>query len=367
MRWLVLLLSLAMPAVSWLSQQGVFGPTNGALSDRYPTLIVAAGYAFAIWGLIFLWDVAFGIWQAFAKNARAASLDRIRPLAAAGFALTAVWMPVFSQQLFWLALLIIWGALVCLLACALRLSPARAGTPGLGTWVWIPLSLHAGWLSMAAFLNTAQVIVAYRLLPTDAMLPWTLVLFGAATALLLWANRRMRGNLSFWRRRYGPWRRCTLNSPAGPFPAAIPPPWSRSRSPSCWRCRRPGYACVRGRAPSWADPESHGASVAHASRRASSPMAACAGLVDGNATRATCSRRRSGTAGSTCRRNSEAAVAPLNAMARSCPSDATSGTRALGRSLPRTIALSRLPARRHSPMTSHSPMPARCSATSRAS
>lgn len=36
MRWLVLLLSLAMPAVSWLSQQGVFGPTNGALSDRYP-------------------------------------------------------------------------------------------------------------------------------------------------------------------------------------------------------------------------------------------------------------------------------------------------------------------------------------------
>ena len=46
MRWLVLLLSLAMPVVSWFSQQGVFGPTNGAISDRYPTLIVAAGYAF---------------------------------------------------------------------------------------------------------------------------------------------------------------------------------------------------------------------------------------------------------------------------------------------------------------------------------
>ena len=43
MRWLVLLLSLAMPVVSWFSQQGVFGPTNGAISDRYPTLIVAAG------------------------------------------------------------------------------------------------------------------------------------------------------------------------------------------------------------------------------------------------------------------------------------------------------------------------------------
>ena len=50
---------------------------------------------------------------------------------------------------------------------------------------------------MAAFLNTAQVIVAYRLLPTDAMLPWTLVLFALAPALLLWANHRMRGNLPF--------------------------------------------------------------------------------------------------------------------------------------------------------------------------
>ena len=197
MRWLVLLLSLAMPAVSWFSQQGVFGPTNGALSDRYPTLIVAAGYAFAVWGLIFLWDVAFGAWQAFSKRSRGAPLDHVRPWAAGGFALTAAWMPVFSQQLFWLALLVIWAALGCLLACALRLSAARSEVPGLAAWAWAPLSLHAGWLSMAAFLNTAQVIVAYRLLPTDAMLAWTLVLFVAAAVLLLWANHRMRGNLPF--------------------------------------------------------------------------------------------------------------------------------------------------------------------------
>ena len=93
MRWLVLLLSLAMPVVSWFSQQGVFGPTNGAISDRYPTLIVAAGYAFAIWGLIFLWDMVFGAWQAFSRRAATDPLAGIRPWAAAGFALTAVWMP----------------------------------------------------------------------------------------------------------------------------------------------------------------------------------------------------------------------------------------------------------------------------------
>ena len=197
MRWLVLLLSLAMPVVSWLSQQGMFGPTNGAISDRYPTLIVAAGYAFAVWGLIFLWDVAFGAWQAFSSRARQASLAGVRPWAAAGFALTALWMPIFSQQVYWLALLVIWSALACLLVSAIKLSDLRAHLSGVTAWAWAPLSLHAGWLSMAAFLNTAQVIVAYRLLPTDAMLPWTLVLFALATALLLWANHRMRGNLLF--------------------------------------------------------------------------------------------------------------------------------------------------------------------------
>jgi hypothetical protein len=63
MRWIVLLAALAMPAVAWLSQTGQFGPTNGAISDRYPTLLVAAGYAFSIWGVIFLWNLLFGLWQ----------------------------------------------------------------------------------------------------------------------------------------------------------------------------------------------------------------------------------------------------------------------------------------------------------------
>ena len=48
MRILVLLFAIAMPIVAWLSNNGSFGPDNGTMSDRYPTLLVAAGYAFAI-------------------------------------------------------------------------------------------------------------------------------------------------------------------------------------------------------------------------------------------------------------------------------------------------------------------------------
>lgn len=195
MRLLLVLCAVAMPAVAWLSQQGVFGPDNGSMSDRYPTLLVAAGYAFAIWGPIFLLDVAFAAWQLRARQRDDAVLARIRPAAAMGFALTALWMPVFSQQVFWLALLLIWAALACLLYCALQLS--RDGAANGRRWAWLPLSLHAGWLSLAVFLNTAQVVVAYQLLSRQVMLPWSLPLLAACAALLLAANQRMRGNLAY--------------------------------------------------------------------------------------------------------------------------------------------------------------------------
>lgn len=197
MRLLVVLMSLAMPLVSWLSQRGVFGPTNAAISNAYPTLVVAAGYAFAIWGLIFLLDVVFGLWQYSPRRRQGGVLVRIRLPAALGFAFTAAWMPVFSMQLYWLALLVIWLALACLLWCALLLSRDPKPQPGQAWFAWLPLSLHAGWLSLAAFLNTAQVIVAYGVLPTDNMLWWSLLLFAVAAALLLSLNQRMRGNLAF--------------------------------------------------------------------------------------------------------------------------------------------------------------------------
>ncbi|WP_045728642.1 hypothetical protein [Xanthomonas sp. GPE 39] len=192
MRILVLLMSLAMPLVAWFSQRGAFGPSNGAISDNYPTLIVAAGYAFAIWGVIFLLDVGFGLWQLTPRHD--GTLARVRWPAALGFALTAAWMPVFSQQHFLLALAVIWAALGSLGLAALRLSRTRASKPKQITWAWLPLSLHAGWLSLAAFLNTAQVIVAYRWLSTTHMLPWSLALLALAAVLLLSMNRAMRGN-----------------------------------------------------------------------------------------------------------------------------------------------------------------------------
>lgn len=192
MRILVLLLALATPVVAWLSQTGAFGPDQGTISDRYPTLLVAAGYAFSIWSLIFALDILHGVLQATGKRKQDRVLGRIAPATAAGFFLTAIWMPLFSQELFWVCVLVIFGALACLAWSALVLSRSRGNF-----WSWLALSLHAGWLTLAAFLNLAQTIVAYEVLPTDDMLGWSAVLFVVAAAVLLGLNHAMRGNWAY--------------------------------------------------------------------------------------------------------------------------------------------------------------------------
>lgn len=192
MKYAVALLAWTMPFVAWLSNARIFGPTNGEISDRYPTLIVAAGYAFSIWGPIFLLD-AFYATRQMLDRAADVGLQRTRPWAALAFALTSLWMIAFTLQLFWVALAIIWISFGSILRAAWHVAHTAQHARG-PWWQWIPLSLHAGWLSLAVFLNVAQVIVAFKLLPVANMLPWTLALFVLTALLVLTALVGMRGN-----------------------------------------------------------------------------------------------------------------------------------------------------------------------------
>lgn len=191
-KYLVALLAWTMPVVAWLSNAKIFGPTNGEISDRYPTLIVAAGYAFSIWGAIFLLDVLYATRQMLEPPADV-RLERTRPWASLAFAMTSLWMIAFTLQFFWIALAIIWISLASILRAAWHVAHTAQHARG-PWWQWIPLSLHAGWVSLAVFLNVAQVIVAFQLLPVADMLPWTLALFAVAALLVLTALAGMRGN-----------------------------------------------------------------------------------------------------------------------------------------------------------------------------
>jgi len=194
MRDVVVACALLMPAVAWMSQRGSFGPDNGTISAQYPTLLVASGYAFAIWGLIFAMDGVLAIAQTSRRTHT--SIATMRALVAVGFGATALWMPVFSQRVFSLALALIWIGFGALALVAIRLSHASLSRTE--RWlVWAPVSMHAGWLSLAVFLNTAQVVVAYELADTKLMLAWSAPLFLAAIGTIAVLNARMKGNLPF--------------------------------------------------------------------------------------------------------------------------------------------------------------------------
>ena len=64
MRLLVLLFAIAMPVVAWLTERGTFGLPSAAVSAQFPNLLLPAGWAFSIWGVIFVFDLLYGMWQA---------------------------------------------------------------------------------------------------------------------------------------------------------------------------------------------------------------------------------------------------------------------------------------------------------------
>ena len=55
---------LAVIAINGIAgSTGIFGETVGGISDKYNTLFTPAGYAFSIWGIIYLGLIAFAIFQ----------------------------------------------------------------------------------------------------------------------------------------------------------------------------------------------------------------------------------------------------------------------------------------------------------------
>src|ERR1044072_1407090 len=62
---LVIIATIGMIVFNYLAAAGLTGGVStNIVSDRYPTHITPSGYAFSIWGLIYLGCLAFSIYQA---------------------------------------------------------------------------------------------------------------------------------------------------------------------------------------------------------------------------------------------------------------------------------------------------------------
>lgn len=194
LRVMVLLLALVMPATSYLAQSGRFGATIESISNRTPTLIVPAGYAFAIWLPIFVLAAVFGFYQMGNLKRAKSEVDRIRAPVALAFLLTAAWPIVFTAGFYYSAVAVLFASAIALNVGLLRAKPLGA-TTGAAYWcTWPLLSVMTAWVSMAAFVNLAQTVLIRRVNLGLNELYFSLALLSAVALVLLTVQARIPRN-----------------------------------------------------------------------------------------------------------------------------------------------------------------------------
>ncbi len=163
---------VTMIVMNYLSNAGAFGgKTNGEISDKYHTLVTPAGYAFSIWGIIFLGLLAFAIYQGLGSQRTNPRFRAIGWWVVLNALCNAIWSPLFNNEQIGIALIVILVMLFSLVVIEQRLLERRplpiiatdrdvtlpeSATSSMETWLArIPFSIYFGWLTVATILNVA--------------------------------------------------------------------------------------------------------------------------------------------------------------------------------------------------------------------
>ena len=150
-RSIIVLAVVIQIGATFLPQFG-FGEPIGNRSDSIRTLITPSGWAFAIWGPLFLGSAVFAVWQALPAQRNNALLDKIAWPAAVALAAQGGWA-TYTQfaNLTAVSAAIILTSLGGLLLCLRALSAQDALTGGERWFAALVLSALAAWLTAAIF------------------------------------------------------------------------------------------------------------------------------------------------------------------------------------------------------------------------
>lgn len=132
-----------------------FTPEQFPIPQYHPP-IQPAGYAFSIWGLIYLWLIV-GAGYGLFKRAEATDWRRMRPALLLSLVIGIAWIPVANLSPLWATgmIWVMWGSAVMALI--------NAGTQD-RLWQRTPVALYAGWLTAASAVATGLVLAGYGIL-----------------------------------------------------------------------------------------------------------------------------------------------------------------------------------------------------------
>ena len=180
--------------INYLAAVGYLGGVSPSyVSDLYPTLITPAGYAFAIWSLIYFGLLAFSVYQALPSQIE--RFRRLRSVYILSCAANCAWLYAWYHQYIAVALGIIFLLLGTLSVINSRLrETASAGEFWLAKF---PFGLYFGWVTAAAILNTTITLIYldFQISAANAVIAGAGLLLIAAT---LGALIRFRLNNPFY-------------------------------------------------------------------------------------------------------------------------------------------------------------------------
>ena len=151
---LILIASIAFAVAPFLSPEfGGFDPNRYPIPQDNPA-VQPAGWAFGIWGLIYLFLIAHSV-VGLLRYKDDESWDRGRIALFVSLVFGTFWLPVALASPIW-ATLMIW---VMLISSLVALHQMREAEPA---WqASLPVALYAGWLTAASFVSIGLLLAGY--------------------------------------------------------------------------------------------------------------------------------------------------------------------------------------------------------------
>lgn len=139
------------------------GLNIGAIANQVlgGVLITPANYAFAIWGVIYLGLVSFGIYQVLPAQRHNPRLLKLRAPIIWASIFQIVWVYLFQLQQFWWSVVFMLGILLNLIAAYWWSRFQNTRILREEKWLaQIPIRIYLGWISVATIVNVASALYA---------------------------------------------------------------------------------------------------------------------------------------------------------------------------------------------------------------
>ncbi len=183
MRAIILLVGvLAFVASPYASNSfGGFDPNDFPIPQDDPP-VQPAGYAFGIWGVIYIWLVIHAVFGLI-KRTEDPAWDRVRWPMIASMVLGAPWIAVALISPLW-ATLLIWAMLIPALVAVARLDLTH------DRWLLAaPIGLYAGWLTAAASVSIGLIGAGWGIAMGGVGWAWVALAVALCVAVVMIARQ----------------------------------------------------------------------------------------------------------------------------------------------------------------------------------